>query len=173
MSSNKQKHLVRFVLLLLLSGSLFACGFRLRGAVEVPLELKETSIAGIAEYSPLTREFKRVLTRAGSTVVKSGSGAQSTLMIQGGEFKKRVLSVDALGRVAEYELNYSYTFKIITSQGVELVPQQKIDLTRDYRFDPNNVLAKDTEESEIRTEMIRFSVSQAMRRINAILKSKS
>ena len=150
-----------------------ACGFRLRGDIEIPPELKETRIVGPAQFAPLALEFRRILTRAGSSVLSSTATTSSIIMIEGEQFKKRVLSVDAQGRVAEYELKYSYSFKIITSENLELVPMQKIEFTRDYRFDPDNVLAKETEEAQIRSEMIQFSVKQAMRRINAILKSKS
>lgn len=160
-------------MLVLLLGSLSACGFRLRGAVELPAELKETRIVGVAEFSPLGIEFKRVLSRAGSVVHGSKEVTPSAIVIDGGTFTRRVLSVDAQGRVAEYEMRYTYTFKILGKENEELVPLQKIELTRDYRFDPDNVLAKDTEEAQLRDEMIRFSVSQAMRRINAILQARS
>lgn len=171
--NDRQINLVRSFLLLLVIGSVAACGFRLRGEIEIPPELKETRIIGPAEFAPLALEFKRVLTRAGSSVLSSTATTSSTIIIEGERFTKRVLTVDALGRVAEYELIYSYAFKIVTSEKVELVPTQKIEFTRDYRFDPDNVLAIETEEARIRSEMVRFSVVQAMRRINAILKSKS
>ena len=158
--------------MLLLVSSLSGCGFRLRGAVELPPALKETRIVGIAEFSPLAIEFKRVLAQAGSAVRGSKDATSSAIVINGGNFTRRVLSVDAQGRVAEYEIKYTYTFKILGKENEELIPLQKIELTRDYRFDPGNVLAKDTEETQLRNEMIRFSVSQAMRRINAMLRNK-
>jgi LPS-assembly lipoprotein len=157
---------------LLLASSVSACGFRLRGGVELPPELKETRIVGIAEFSPLAIDFKRVLSRAGSVVRGSTDATSSAIVINGGNFTRRVLSVDASGRVAEYEIKYTYTFKILGTDNEELIPLQKIELTRDYRFDPGNVLAKDTEEAQLRSEMVRFSVSQAMRRINAMLQNK-
>jgi LPS-assembly lipoprotein len=152
--------------------SLSACGFKLRGDVELPPALKETRIVGVAEFSPLAIEFKRVLSQAGSVVRGSKEVTSSAVVIDGGTFSRRVLSVDAQGRVAEYEIKYAYTFKILGKENEELIPLQKIELTRDYRFDPGNVLAKDTEEAQLRNEMIRFSVSQAMRRINAMLKNR-
>lgn len=173
MLSNSQTRLTRYTLLLLLIGSLGACGFRLRGPSVIPVELKQTRITGIAEFSPLALEFSKTLLGSGATVVKDEKTAQSTISISNVQYQRRVLTVDALGRVAEYELNYQFEFKIVTSDGTVLVPLQKIALTRDYRFDPDNVLAKDTEEAQIRRDMISFAVRQAMRRIDAILKSRS
>ncbi len=158
--------------MLCLAGSSISCGFRLRGAIDIPPELKEARIEGAAEFSALYLEFKKVLTRAGTRLIRAKESATSSIIIRGEAFKRRVLTLDAQGRVAEYELNYRFYFKIITAENVELVPEQKIDITRDYRFDPDSVLAKDAEEAQIRKEMVSFSVRQAMRRINAILKSK-
>lgn len=149
------------------------CGFHLRGEVKVPDSLKETRIVGIAEYSPLSLELKKVLTSAGSRVLPASAQASSTITISNELYKRRVLSVDAQGRVAEYELIYSYTFRVDGAGDTNLVPSQQIELNRDYRFDPNNVLAKDAEEAQIRKEMISFSVRQLMRRVEASLKQKS
>jgi LPS-assembly lipoprotein len=79
--------------------------------------------------------------------------------------------VDAQGRAAEYELIYSFNFIVKKSDGELFVPLQKIDLSRDFRFDPNNVLAKDSEEAQIRKDMISFAVRQMMRRIESHLKT--
>lgn len=150
---------------------LSACGFRLRGAVEVPPELKLVHIEGVGEFAPLAQELKKVLQRSGTQVLRSTAEAQSIISINEENLRKRVLSVDAQGRVAEYELIYSYFFTVKKTGGDVIVPQQKIELLRDFRFDPDNVLAKDAEEAQIRKDMISFSVRQMMRRIESHLKS--
>jgi len=141
----------------------------MRGSVEAPEILKEIHIAGIAEYSELNQELRKVLQRSGTKFLDSPEEALSVISVQGEGFNKRVLSVDAQGRAAEYELIYKFSFRV-TSDTKELVPLQKIEIIRDYRFDPNNVLAKDAEEAQIRKEMIKFSVRQMMRRIETHLK---
>ena len=150
---------------------LSACGFRLRGAVEVPPELKVVYISGVGEFAPLTQELKKVLQRSGTRVLSSQADAQSIISIANENLRKRVLSVDTQGRAAEYELIYSFLFDVKKADGEVIVPQQKIDLSRDFRFDPNNVLAKDAEEVQIRKDMISFAVRQMMRRIDSHLKS--
>lgn len=160
-----------YALLLITISQLTACGFRLRGQVDVPEELKQVHIAGSAEFAPLTLELKKVLQRSGTRVLSSQAEAQSVIAISNETFKKRVLTVDAQGRAAEYELIYTLDFIVTKTDGELIVPRQKIDLTRDYRFDPNNVLAKDAEEAQIRKEMVSFAVRQMMRRIDSHLKS--
>ena len=157
---------------LLLSIALSACGFHLRGAVVIPDALKETHIVGIAEYAPLALELKRVLTNAGAKVLPAKAKAASTIVISKNAYTRRVLSVDAQGRAAEYALVYSVSFQVNDAAGKPIVANQTIDLNRDFRFDPNAVLAKDTEEQQIRADMIRMAVHQMMRRIDATLKQK-
>jgi LPS-assembly lipoprotein len=182
---NKQAQIPRLILILALLGLLGSCGFRLRGDIEVPPVLKNVNISGIAEFAELHQELKRVLQRSGSEVTAKREQAKSVINITGEEMKKRVLSVDTQGRAAEYELNYQFSFTVIDNAGTQsenqeqpvankiLVPSQKISLTRDFRFDPNNVLATDAEEKQIRLEMVRFAVRQMMRRIRSSLKYSS
>lgn len=139
----------------------------------VPEALKETKIVGVAEFSALGLQLKRSLTSAGSSVVDAAAKTASTISISKESYNRRVLSVDAQGRVAEYALSYSFYFTVMNDTGAILVPSQKIELNRDFRFDPNNVLAKDAEEKQIRSDMINFAVRQMMRRIDAILKRKA
>lgn len=152
---------------------LVACGFHLRGAVEVPTALKETRIVGVAEFAPLMLELKRILSNAGARVLPATTQTSSTITISNELYNRRVLSVDAQGRVAEYSLEYSFYFQVSDAGGTLMVPRQKIQLTRDYRFDPNNVLAKDAEEAQIRKDMLSFAVRQLMRRIDAVFRKKS
>lgn len=160
------------MLLSALIAGLSACGFHLRSSVPVPPALKETKVIGIAEYSALGLQLKRTLTSAGSSVLAQTAKAASTISISKESYARRVLSVDAQGRVAEYALTYKFDFSVNDEKGAILVPSQKIELHRDYRFDPNNVLAKDAEEKQIRSDMVYFAVRQMMRRIDAILKRK-
>jgi len=151
--------------------SLSACGFRLRGSVEVPDVLQQTYIAGVAEFSELNQELRKVLQRSGSTVVNNSASAKSIITISGENFRRRVLSVDAAGRASEYELHYKYNFTINRVGGEVIIQDQSIIVLRDYQFDPDNVLAKDAEETQIRSDMVRFSVRQMMRRVDSQLKS--
>ena len=173
MLNKLHKRLASTLLLGVIPLFLAACGFHLRGTIDVPAALKETRIVGVAEFAPLTLELKKVLTNAGSRVLPAATPASSTITISKELYERRVLSVDAQGRVAEYALVYSFYFQVNDASGAIMVPNQKIELTRDYRFDPNNVLAKDAEEAQIRSDMISFAVRQLMRRVDAASRKKS
>lgn len=167
---------------------LMSCGFRLRGGVELPAELKSVHITGVAEFSDLYQELKRVLLRSGAKVTLKPEQALSVITISGEQMRKRVLSVDSQGRAAEYGLNYRFSFSVHTNQSGSrqesvsdksinentiLIPSQQISLARDFRFDPDNVLATDAQEKQKRLELVKFSVQQVLRRIQSILKSSA
>jgi len=151
---------------------LSACGFHLRGPVELPPALQTVRIVGSAEYAPLTLELKRILSNAGARVVPAETVGVSTITISNESYTRRVLSVDAQGRAAEYGLNYSFSFQFSDAGGEILVPSQGLEVARDFRFDPDAVLAKDTEEKQLRKEMIDLAVRQLVRRVDAILNAK-
>lgn len=113
-----------------------------------------------------------MLINAGAKVLSASDKSSSTIVISNEKYIRRVLSVDAQGRAAEYGLVYRFDFQVNDETGKPLVPSQKIELNRDFRFDPNAVLAKDTEEKQIRADMTRFAVNLMLRRIDASLRQK-
>lgn len=162
----------RIALLLLLCAGLSACGFHLRGPVELPSNLKTVRIVGSAEFAPLTLELTRTLSNAGATVLPADSAGIPSITISQETYNRRVLSVDAQGRAAEYGLLYALYFQFSDAGGEVLVPATRIEVSRDFRFDPNAVLAKDTEEKQLRAEMVSFAVHQLIRRLDAVLKAR-
>jgi LPS-assembly lipoprotein len=156
----------------LLCAGLSACGFHLRGPAELPAQLKTVRITGSAEYAPLTLELTRTLSNAGATVMPADSTGISTINIVQESYNRRVLSVDAQGRAAEYGLLYSFYFQFSNASDEVQVPKTRIEVSRDFRFDPNAVLAKDTEEKQLHAEMINFAVRQLIRRLDAVLKAR-
>lgn len=160
----------RLILISFLAVLLSACGFHLRGVIPIPPAMQETYITGASDFSDLYIELRRGLERSGANVVGSAQTASATLAVSGEQLDRRVLTVDAQGRASEYELNYSVSFELRDKAGVVLVPRQTVNQLRDYKFDPDNVLAKDTEEALLRKSLVTFAVSQIMRRIDAGLK---
>ena len=148
---------------------LSACGFHLRGDVQLAPQLSKIHIAGADPYDPLIRELTRSLTTAGATVVSDAQGATSRLQVLANSGKRRVLSVTSRGgKVQEYELYQTFEFRVLDADGNELLPAQRLELTREYLFDANDVLSKSTEEEALRRDMRRDLVRLAMLRLEAL-----
>jgi len=174
MRNKMQKRITRTVVLLcvalLLSVSLSGCGFRMRGALEIPVQYKSVAFFGVAEFSPLGKVLRQYLSSAGLEYKKESPQADLVLTITKDDFRRRVLSVNSSGAANEYELIYTMATKASNAQGEALANEITIELTRNYIFDPNNVLAKSDEEARIKTQMQQLAVRQSLRQLNVRLK---
>ncbi|MAT66125.1 MAG: hypothetical protein CMN57_10835 [Gammaproteobacteria bacterium] len=163
-----RSHHLSIVSLLLLALTLTACGFQLRGQVNLPPEMARTHVQGLNEYSDLGRDLRRLLEGSGVQVVDSTEGASAILDIITNQASRRVLSVQAGGKVQEYELIQRLVFSVRTTDGRLLLEPQELELTREYLYDRFDPLASGSQEGEIRAEMRRDITQLLMLRLQAL-----
>ena len=146
---------------LLLAG----CGFQLRGSAELPYE---TLFVDLPDSNPLGAELKRTL-RAGTKtrIVARREEAEAVLMPLRELRGKTILSLSSSGRVREFRLRYNFDFRVADRQGRDLVEPVLLLIERDFPFNDNQVLAKETEEALIYRDMQSDMVQQILRRIAA------
>ncbi len=160
--------MLRALVLLTLVSMLAACGFHLRGALPLPEAMAVTRIEGTPLMGELGRALSRTLQTAGAQLTDDPKVATATLVIQGEQFQRRVISVDRNGQANAYELDYRLSYSLRAPDGHLLAPARSISLVREYTFDPNNVLAKGNEEEQLRQDMIGFAVRQMLRQLQAV-----
>ena len=124
---------------------LCACGFQLRGAIDLsddiaPVYIEQGTLFGLA------REIKGLLATNKIEVVSKESQSKSTLVLVREGRQRRVLSVDGSGRAREYLLTYTVDFITKIKQSAEV--SDSLSISRSLLFDPDAVLAV-TNESEI------------------------
>lgn len=156
-------HALRSVAALLLL-SLSGCGFHLRGTVDYPPAMKTTYIEG-SLTSVMVRDLRLSLEASGARVVNSADAAGATLHILSETFDRRVLSVQSNAQVSEYELIYRVQYSVTRADGAQLLAPQDIQVSRDYRYDPNQVLGSTSEESLLREEMQRDAAQLILRHL--------
>ncbi|MFN2309168.1 MAG: LPS assembly lipoprotein LptE [Gammaproteobacteria bacterium] len=147
---------------------LSACGFHLRGDVKLAPALAKVHIQGGDVYDPLVRDLVRALSAAGSTVVEEPGAASAVLQVLSNRGDRRVLSVQTTGRVQEYELYQTFEFRVRDAAGAELLSAQRLELTRDYLFDADDVLGKAGEEETLRRDMRRDLVRLVLLRLESL-----
>lgn len=172
---SQRQRVIYTVVALILCASVMAlftgCGFRLRGSIDLPAELTEVAIQGTRPNGELGVALRNGFTRVGGQVVDSVVNARSVLVITQDSSDRRVLSVDSIGQANEYELAYTLGFRLDDPDGTNRVVPQSINLRRQYRFDPNQTLAKADEEGRLLREMREDAVRQMLRRLKAGLDS--
>ena len=161
------------ILAVLFAVSLFflgmsSCGYHLRGAYQLPPPMAVTVIKSNNMKGELARSLKRGLETSGIFVVDDAVYKQpaAVLRILDEKHNKRVLSVDINGRVREYALHYELAMELSGPQDL-LIPRQMLELTRDFTFNPEDVLGKSDEEAELLRDMQHDMVRLIMLRLQA------
>jgi LPS-assembly lipoprotein len=155
--------LVISLLALLLS----ACGFALRGPVAFPFA---NIYLGFSDSSPLGAELKRNIRANGKTTIAAEkSTADVAFEVLSEKREKVILSLNSQGRVREYNLTYSFRFRVTDKAGKEVLAPADINLKRNISFNETQVLAKEAEEALLYRDMQSDLVQQIMRRL-AVLK---
>ncbi|MAV31236.1 MAG: lipoprotein B transmembrane [Cycloclasticus sp.] len=153
-------------MLCLLSVSLMACGFKLRGAVDLPEELQKIYIAG-SQHSHLVRDLSEMLGYS-AEVVQNRTDADAVLVIKKEESDNRTLSVDSRGKVRESEMQYAVVYSLVKSNGDVLLDNETLLLVRDFIDDENDVIGRTNESVVISRDLKRDAAQQILRRIQAL-----
>ncbi|MGB4063491.1 MAG: LPS assembly lipoprotein LptE [Azonexus sp.] len=159
---------LRLLLALIIAAALTGCGFHLRGVGSGNLPYKAMYIA-LPDTADVNIWLQRYIKASGSTEIVEDAKAADAIFQQLGDNRlKTILSVNAQGRVREYRLQLTYTFRVVNQKGQVLVPSNEVALTRDISFDDSNILAKDLEEGLLWRDMTNDLVNQIMRRLSII-----
>jgi len=86
---------------------------------------------------------------------------------------RRVLSLSSSGRANEYEIIYTLNFNFLDAEGMMLSEKQKIEISKDYFNDQEEVLGKNNEEQVIREEMYRTAVQSIVNRARVVLEKEN
>jgi LPS-assembly lipoprotein len=160
--------LLRPFVLVLLALALSACGFHLRDALLLPPDLGPLRVVSPDPYSPLAQSLSEALARAGATPAAEGATDDvATLRVVSERWGSTPLSVDQFGRAQEYTLRYAVIFRLNRADGSDLVPQQAIELSRDYISVPTNASGAEGEREILPKELRREMVASILRRIDA------
>lgn len=149
---------------------LTACGFRLRGAVDLPF--KALAITGNPS-PPLRADLQTaVLTGTDVKVAINPRDADLILEITNEINSREVLAFNSSGQISAYRLSIRVGFRAFDTGGNEIVPESEVYLTRDMDFSVSTVLANDAQIQGFLGLMRRDLAIQILRRVAASAKSQ-
>jgi LPS-assembly lipoprotein len=158
---------LRIFSLVLLTFTIAACGFHLRGAYNLPEHLSPVYLDKDSMSLLLYKELRSTLRASGAELTEDETMAASVLEITQEQQTRDVISVDTLGRAREYRLLYRLTFTLQAS-GEAVIDRSNIQLTRNLLFNPEAVLGVTEELENIYRDMIRDSTGQILLRLQAL-----
>lgn len=153
--------------------ALSACGFQLRDALTLPPDLGPVKVVSVDSRSPLAESLAQALTRAGAVPATAGATDATVLDLQAERWGDTPISVDARGRAQEFSLRYAVVFELRKFDGTKLVPQQTIELARDYIAIPENSIGTEGERDILVREMRREMAASVLRRIDAVTRRQA
>jgi LPS-assembly lipoprotein len=151
---------------LLSACALSACGFQVRGQLNIPAEMSRTYIATNDNYSLFYRKLRAELINAGVEVVDSPADSSAVFSILADNTDQRVLSVSARNIPREYEVFYTVFYSVESGEESIMAPQT-LTLTRDYTYDETLVLGKAKEEELLREAIVDDLVRLILRQLSS------
>ena len=146
---------------------LSACGYHLRGALELPDGLKNVYLVGGS--GQLQEQFNSAMKTSSVGIASSPETAGIIVRIFNEDNQRRVLSLSSTGTANDFELEYRFDYELVDSKNKVLMPRQSVEIKREYYNDQVAVIAKGNEEIVIRNEMYQQAVRSIVNRARVAL----
>ncbi len=158
----------RLALLTLLMSCLLlaACGFKLKGATPLPVDTLYTNITENSAFGVAMRRAIRAAS-PNTRIVADPRQAQARLIQLANNERLRELSIDADGRVEEYELTVEFMFQLVDAAGHIILPPTTLRATRELPYDDTVVQAKQGEITTVFRQMQQSMVDRVLRHLTA------
>lgn len=171
--------MTRYLIALFLAAGLAGCGFHLRNTLALPADMPAVKVESTVRYSELVKLLNRGLRASGATVVgEDGTPGQgkddpglARLQIRSERWGDLPIAIDGQGRAQEYSLRYAVVFKFVKPDGSVLVPEQAVELSRDYVSPPENATGTTTEREILADELRREMSASILRRIDSVVRA--
>jgi LPS-assembly lipoprotein len=157
----------RWLLPICLAVLLAGCGYRLQGSAKLSPVMAKTYIDTDDRYTDFNRALRESLEASGVRVVNNKDEATAIVRIIKDESGQRVLTVSGRNTPEEYEVFYSIEYAV-DSHTDELIPPQRVELTRDYSYEETAVLAKQKEQMILREALARDLAGLVVRRLASL-----
>jgi len=145
---------------LLLAG----CGFHLQARPELPPQMQRTVLEVQDPYSQFARRLQSHLEQSGANVVTSHEGA-AVLEVPVNEQRKEIQSIGDNARVREFLVRHTVQFRLLSSDGAELIPMQTFEQSRIYSFNEQDILAAEREDEFLRNDLADSLARMVVRRL--------
>ena len=151
------------VALLMLS----ACGFHVRGEVQLPPGMQRVHVEIADPYSPLKRDLEAALARSGAKLENNAGDGIAEITISAVALAPIVRSVGANAYVNEFSMVYHVEMQVSDANSKVLMPKEVIEHAREFTFDQSQAIGTAAEQDEIKKEMERDMVQTLLRKIEA------
>lgn len=152
-----------------LAAAVAGCGFHLRGEIPGSAEAKTIYVTGLSKTNPLYGNFSQILNYSGGIMAPRPADARAVVNIATARHLRRPITLSAQGRANTFDLIFRVVYQIQTPKGEVLVPEQEMEIRRDYFNDQSSPLGQGEEEALMRQEMEKEAAQTLLRRVVFLL----
>ena len=152
------------------------CGFQLRGSDlgELNLAYRITGNLSGGAADATSVEFlqllRQSLKQSGAREVNAGNVLIEITSLRRQEFEG---AVNAQVRVAEKSIVFTLLYRVVDVTGRDIVADQRLEVERLYRIDRNNLLASNSEQKLLETELLSNLAGQVVRGLGVVMANQS
>ena len=152
----------------LIAITLSACGWHIRGAIDLPKDLTHLYISAVDSKGALMTELRQLLKANRITLVESESDAKYSLTIIEETKDRRSAGVGGDALSSSYELTLKAIYEIRLKNSSEVSKATAISV-RSYKYKSDSINSATQEEILLDEEMRRELAQQMLRRLNAVV----
>ncbi|MFA6303562.1 MAG: LPS assembly lipoprotein LptE [Legionella sp.] len=151
-------------LILLLS----ACGFHLRGMIDIPRWLNNVAIISPSPNPAFVTRLQRQLEAYKIDVNPDPGQADYWIILNRIEFRQQIVSIGSSTNPRQYQLSLLVGFTVQKRNGKVLQAEKQVQVSRQFTSNNDRILGSDSEESIIVNEMRQDAVIQVLNRLEFI-----
>jgi LPS-assembly lipoprotein len=118
-------------------------------------------------YSDFYRELRRSLVASGVEVTERLDKVPAVVKVRADKAGQRVVAVSARNTPEEFQVYYSVDYSVLLN-GVEVGQPEHLELTTNYSYNSQVILAKQREQQRIQLALARDLASAVLRRLAAV-----
>ncbi len=155
----------RYLSILLIAMLFAGCGFQLRGSTPETRLGFESLYLDAPIGTPLERDLRTVLRASSTQLTADAKSAPVTLRVLSQAQEKKVLTLNAQGKVREFSLTYRVRFGVADASNKKLLQPPEIALQYILSYSEEQALAKEQEERMTFEDLRRDAVAQIIRQL--------
>ncbi len=141
-----------------------ACGFQVQTRAELPPEMQRTRLEVQSPDSEFARRLEVHLEQNGVKVV-TVLGDAAVLEVPLNRTRKEIQSIGDNARVREFLVRHTVQFRLLDSEGKEMIPLQTFEQSRIYQFNEQDILAAERENEFLTNDLADSLARMVVRRL--------
>jgi len=151
----------------LMIGLTSACGWHLRGSINLPDNLTSLYVSAANAHGALITEIKQQLKANKVAIAETSAEAPYSLVIVEERNERRTAGVGSDALTSAYEVTLAADYQVRARGGEILAPVTTAVTSRTYNFSAGNASSAEQEEAILLGEMRREIAQQMLRRLQS------